>query len=397
MTASDAGQYTATVSNTAGTTFMTARQVLVNVPPSVPPLQVLRHAVYEGDVALLQAAATGDPVPGLQWLVDGQPVASGTSAVLQLATSASGTHTVEVVATNAAGNASASVTFAISPLPGNALGFDLPLANVTAACQASTGNCQACLNSSATALQDCAYCAGGSTPGCMAGIRHSVQSQQSCEAAGGLWIVPGQHTATCAAIQPTTTPDPSTGDGTAAQVAPSGGLDMNLVIYAAGGGVILLLVVLLAVIVVRYRRHQRAAKDLQRRQLQHDLNQASIAASNLQFQRMEPELRAQLQHYFYIDQTDRTRAQADAEPLLPVEPRMIAPRSIHVIEHIGSGHFGDVYSGELLQANTDDSFEILQAQKVALKILAKANPSVQETQEFLREAALMAQFQHASQ
>lgn len=400
MTVTSVGGYTVHIANSAGALTAGPTQVVANIPPRLVNLDFIALPVYRGDRIILLATVTGDPVPMLQWLAAGQVLASHATPRLDYAVETLGSTVFSIRIENEAGVLTEQVvTVNVGELPPNALPPGTPLQDATSTCKTLTRlhDCELCLNSSVSAYTDCAYCVGGTQAGCMAGLRHQLQSRYLCEQAGGTWIAPATNRDLCPAIHPIEAADEP--EQASASSNRFWDMDLQRIIYVAGAGTIFVLLVATIVLVVRCHRHRRVAKDLQRHKLQHNLNRATIASPNLAFRRLEPKLREQLQHYFYIDQDDHASAE-EAVSLAPAQPRIIAPRSVHVLELIGSGHFGDVYSGELVSASSDDSFEVIEAQAVALKLLApkynNLEPTVAEMQDFLREAALLAQFQHPS-
>jgi len=114
---SDEGDYEVIVSNPNGTVRSTIAKVTVNFAPSIAT-QPLNVRATEGDATQLTVAATGKPIPSIQWRKDGLalPGQTGVSLTLtKLQTSDAGIY--EVIATNQVGTiTSASSTLTVVAL-----------------------------------------------------------------------------------------------------------------------------------------------------------------------------------------------------------------------------------------------------------------------------------------
>ena len=77
--------------------------------------------------------------------------------------------------------------------------------------------------------------------------------------------------------------------------------------------------------------------------------------------------------------------------MITVTPRQLNPLYLVTLEKIGAGQFGEVYRGELRRANSQATDK---CESVAIKVLKNTDPSDNEVESFLGEAALMAQFDH---
>jgi Domain of unknown function (DUF4082)/Immunoglobulin domain/FG-GAP-like repeat len=108
---SDAGSYSATVSNSAGSTSSDTATLVVN-PAAVAPTittQPASQTVVAGASVTFTAAASGTPAPTYQWQKNGANISGCTSAsytIASVATGNAGTYTM--VATNSAGSATSS-------------------------------------------------------------------------------------------------------------------------------------------------------------------------------------------------------------------------------------------------------------------------------------------------
>ena len=108
----DAGNYDAVVSNSAGSaTSDTATLVVSSVSSAAPTIttQPASRTVPAGASATFRAAGSGTPAPTFQWQKNGAPIAGATSAsytISSVATSDAGTYSV--VATNSAGVATST-------------------------------------------------------------------------------------------------------------------------------------------------------------------------------------------------------------------------------------------------------------------------------------------------
>ncbi|MBC7169885.1 immunoglobulin domain-containing protein [Candidatus Bipolaricaulota bacterium] len=104
VSASDAGTYTVTVRNAAGSATSSAATLTVNVPPTLsahPPTQT----ACAGSSVLMSATADGTPPLSYQWRKDGAALAGATTAVLSLpAVTRADAGAYTVVVTNACGS-----------------------------------------------------------------------------------------------------------------------------------------------------------------------------------------------------------------------------------------------------------------------------------------------------
>ncbi|MFM8337114.1 MAG: immunoglobulin domain-containing protein [Opitutaceae bacterium] len=99
----DAGRYTVTAANVAGTSTASAELIVRAAPVVVTPPAT--QAVVAGRSVTLSAVVTGFPAPAFQWRKDGRAIAGATRAELALSgvtSAAAGSY--DVVATNALGS-----------------------------------------------------------------------------------------------------------------------------------------------------------------------------------------------------------------------------------------------------------------------------------------------------
>ncbi|PWU11255.1 MAG: hypothetical protein C5B50_23760 [Verrucomicrobia bacterium] len=103
---SQAGSYSAVVSNALGSTVSSDAMLAVN--PAVPPtltLQPTNQAVPQGGLAYFAASAISDPPPAYQWRFNGSPLAGATNSNLVLVSVSPGQlGTYDVLVTNYAGS-----------------------------------------------------------------------------------------------------------------------------------------------------------------------------------------------------------------------------------------------------------------------------------------------------
>ncbi len=105
----DAGSYSVTATNAAGSTTSSPAVVTVGTVP-VFGTQPREHTVEGGKGVTLTVLVSGTPTPTLQWRKDGVAIAGATGATLTLTrATASDAGSYTVVATNAAGAATSSV------------------------------------------------------------------------------------------------------------------------------------------------------------------------------------------------------------------------------------------------------------------------------------------------
>ena len=105
---SDAGSYTVTVSNTAGSVTSSAAKLTVNLKAPTISTQPKSQTVTEGDAVTLTVTVTGSEL-SYQWYQDGSPVSGATSASYKINSvkpSDAGSYTVKV--SNTAGSVTSS-------------------------------------------------------------------------------------------------------------------------------------------------------------------------------------------------------------------------------------------------------------------------------------------------
>ena len=109
--AADAGTYTATATNSAGTATSTGAVLTVNAATVAPAIttQPSSQAVTAGGTASFTVAASGSPTPTYQWAKGGVNISGATSATLTLSNVQAGdAGTYTAVATNSAGSATST-------------------------------------------------------------------------------------------------------------------------------------------------------------------------------------------------------------------------------------------------------------------------------------------------
>lgn len=99
VAATDAGNYTVTLTNSAGTVTSSAATLSVNTKPAftTQPTSVVTAA---GGNVTFTVAATGNPAPTLQWYLNGAPIAGATASTLTLSnvgTANAGVYTVRAL------------------------------------------------------------------------------------------------------------------------------------------------------------------------------------------------------------------------------------------------------------------------------------------------------------
>ncbi len=122
--ATDAGNYTVTITNSAGTTVSTAAVVTVSTSgtPAVAPSIVqapLSQTVVAGATVAFNVTVSGTPTPTYQWRKDGVAISGATKPSLILTgVSAANAGSYTVVATNSAGNVTSTAgTLALTSSP----------------------------------------------------------------------------------------------------------------------------------------------------------------------------------------------------------------------------------------------------------------------------------------
>lgn len=115
----DAGTYTVTAINSAGTATSAPTVLTVNQPLTAPvfTLQPVSQNVMEGGSVAFTAAVSGNPSPSYQWFKDGTAIVGATSANYGIANAvASSAGAYHVVAQNSVGSAtSATALLTVSP------------------------------------------------------------------------------------------------------------------------------------------------------------------------------------------------------------------------------------------------------------------------------------------
>ncbi|MGA2692858.1 MAG: immunoglobulin domain-containing protein [Opitutaceae bacterium] len=119
--AGDAGIYTVTVTNSAGSVTSNAATLTVTALSSPPSFttQPVSQTISNASTVVFQAVASGAPAPTLQWYFNGGPLSNATGSVLVVGgATASNAGTYYCVATNANGTAqSGSATLTVSTTP----------------------------------------------------------------------------------------------------------------------------------------------------------------------------------------------------------------------------------------------------------------------------------------
>lgn len=103
VTLADAGSYTVTVTNSAGSITSVPAQLVVTIAPSVEP-SVTHVTAQTGELVILSTTVAGTPPPALQWFKDGVAIPGATDdtyTIVSADATSAGTYTV--VATNSAG------------------------------------------------------------------------------------------------------------------------------------------------------------------------------------------------------------------------------------------------------------------------------------------------------
>lgn len=128
LTLTDAGRYTLTATNLAGTASASA-QIIVRAAPILTSLPASRTIVAP-NAATFSVIATGFPVPTYQWRKNGTAIAGATGPTLSLAsTTSADAGNYDVVVTNALGTATspaATLTVVIRDFTGTYLGRFAP-------------------------------------------------------------------------------------------------------------------------------------------------------------------------------------------------------------------------------------------------------------------------------
>jgi len=119
--AADAGTYTATISNSAGSTNTddaTLTLYIANVAP-VFTTQPIGQTVTSGGSVIFIASASGTPSPTFQWKKDGSAISGATDASYSISGVAAGNAgSYTVVATNSAGSVTSNTaTLTVTPAP----------------------------------------------------------------------------------------------------------------------------------------------------------------------------------------------------------------------------------------------------------------------------------------
>ncbi len=119
--AGDAGIYTVTVTNSAGSVTSNAATLTVTSLSSPPSFttQPVSQTISNASTVVFQAVANGAPAPTLQWFFNGSPLSNATGAVLVVGgATASNAGTYYCEATNANGTAqSGTATLTVSTTP----------------------------------------------------------------------------------------------------------------------------------------------------------------------------------------------------------------------------------------------------------------------------------------
>eukprot|EP00051_Salpingoeca_urceolata_P004374 m.64548 g.64548 ORF g.64548 m.64548 type:complete len:1132 (+) comp13600_c0_seq1:218-3613(+) len=369
------GWYSVQVSNSAGTIM--SQTVFVNV---LDPPVILANPrglyLYEGDHASLSVDATGDAPLTFTWKRDGIVVANSSGSLLDMDVTVDDAGNYTVLVSNTAGSViSQAATVSVEDLPPNALPPGMELSAVSRHCAQLHGDCELCLNSSANAPGDCAYCQGGTRDGCIAGPRHLATSESICSIGGGLWIgVDSGDDDQCQGIRM----NPGV-DTKAKQSGGGGGMDMMVV--ASGAVVAILLVVLAIILVAAIRRRRRST---QRKYAQLRLSRGSMGSGSVNFQTIYQD---QLVPFF-----ERSPDHSDLFGSVYKRPNELDPTKVEVKELLGTGAFGEVYSGVLATADVDADGQP-RTIDVALKYL-KDQPAEEDQEKFLAEACLLGSLEH---
>lgn len=121
VTVDDAGNYSARLTNTLGTTTSAAAVLAVSPAPSAPTFTVTPEAksVTAGGEVILAASVTGTPTPNVQWLKNGVSIPNATEPTLTLTNVQSGdAGTYALMATNSSGTVvSTAAALVVNPAP----------------------------------------------------------------------------------------------------------------------------------------------------------------------------------------------------------------------------------------------------------------------------------------
>ncbi|MBM3842688.1 MAG: hypothetical protein FJ397_05390 [Verrucomicrobia bacterium] len=116
---SDAGTYTVTATNSAGSATSAPAVLTVNPPLTAPvfTLQPVSQNVIEGGSIAFTAAASGNPTPAYQWYQDGNAIAAATSASYGITNAVAGSAgAYTVVAQNSVGSTTSAIALlTVSP------------------------------------------------------------------------------------------------------------------------------------------------------------------------------------------------------------------------------------------------------------------------------------------
>ena len=121
VTAGDAGTYTVTATNSAGSATSNGATLTVTAAAVAPTLttQPANLTVNAGDAATFTVAADGSPTPAFQWRKDGVNIAGATTATYTIASATTGdAGTYTAVATNSAGSVTSNgATLTVNTVP----------------------------------------------------------------------------------------------------------------------------------------------------------------------------------------------------------------------------------------------------------------------------------------
>eukprot|EP00041_Stephanoeca_diplocostata_P029852 m.889599 g.889599 ORF g.889599 m.889599 type:complete len:1676 (+) comp23645_c0_seq10:289-5316(+) len=397
VNATDIGNYTTVAVSAAGTTTSNVLAVAYGVVPvvTVPDGGNFRSTAYVGDTIVLElTVASALPEPTFQWVRNGVSISGATAQTLSLVVTAdmlgSAEFTVWVV-NDVATTYVTVATVQIIELPSNALSIHAGFATKNAYCTALSDSCDDCIGSDAggvgaAAAYDCAYCEGGTINGCMVGPRHLTTSQAECESSGGTWHGTPDGTACPAPANNNT--EQAQGAASDNSKSSSTGIIIGILACVVVAG----MVVALYVVKVRRESETQRAKTAG---LQKQLHEATVAGmSKTQFREYADQIQNRLQKFFSERQTDGGGLHDvySLASMVKAVPRQIDPSTITLLETLGRGQFGEVYSGTIEDTTAESGDE--HATPVALKVLGKEDPTETETRSFLEEAALMAQFDH---
>jgi len=137
VTATDAGSYILTATNSVGSATSAPAVLTVNPPLTAPVfiLQPISQSVTEGASVAFTAAASGNPAPTLQWYKDGGAIPGATGGTYGITNAVPGSAgTYHVVAQNSAGTApSATALLTVSPAPAGPVILTQPSSQTVAA------------------------------------------------------------------------------------------------------------------------------------------------------------------------------------------------------------------------------------------------------------------------